>query len=61
MNVLHARLVDRPAGPLGPERLVLPPEKLTRRQFMDQYRLLLVKTALLGWLRGAYEFAGNKR
>lgn len=37
-------------------RLLLPPEKLTRRQFMRQYRLLLVRTALLGWLRGAYRF-----
>ncbi len=37
-------------------RLLLPPEKLTRRQFMRQYRLLLARTALLGWLRGAYRF-----
>lgn len=37
-------------------RLLLPPKKLTRRQFMDQYRLLLVRIALLGWLRGAYRF-----
>lgn len=37
-------------------RLLLPPEKLTRGQFMRQYRLLLVRTALLGWLRGAYRF-----
>lgn len=36
--------------------LLLPPEKLTRRQFMRQYRLLLVRTALRGWLRGAYRF-----
>lgn len=37
-------------------QLLLPPEKLTRRQFMTQYRLLLVRTAVLGWLRGAYRF-----
>lgn len=37
-------------------QLLLPSEKLNRRQFMRQYRLLLVRTALLGWRRGAYRF-----
>lgn len=36
--------------------LVLEPERMGRRAFLLQYRLLLARLALLGWTRGAYRF-----